>query len=153
MRKPLTLFVYIALMISWAIVDAHRNNLGLDKFFGMGLGNDIASWIVKYGLAFLLILYGWYRAKVPHKWEVLGVFLIFAGAAWISVDITYGIVRVGVAWSHVGTTAITDRIFQALPWSPFAWQTLAKSIVLGGGIWIATTDRTRGARIIKLHSN
>jgi len=131
--RILSLIIYAVLMGGWAAIDATRNDAGLDKLIGQGLGNDIASFIIRYGLAFLLILYVWYKAKVPYSWEVLGVFIIFSATGWIVTDTTYNLVREAVTILHVGTTSWSDRIFQ-LTGHPFLFQSLAKVTFMGIGL-------------------
>ncbi len=133
LMKIISYLLYVVILGGWAALDATRNDAGLEKLIGPGLGNDIASFIIRYGLAFLLILYGWYKAEVPYSWEVLGVFIMFGAGGWITTDMTYNLVRDVVSITHVGTTSWSDRIFQ-LTGNPFLWQSVAKAALFGTGL-------------------
>ena len=109
-------------MVIWAYLDSDGTKL---------IGNYIVSWMIKYMIAFALILWVWYRSKVPYRWEVLGVFLVFCAVAWISFDLAYNLFNPNVAWDHLGTTAFSDR------WFPSFWtQAAAKGALLGAGVFI-----------------
>ena len=56
LMRIISYLLYVVILGGWAALDATRNDAGLEKLIGPGLGNDIASFIIRYGLAFLLIL-------------------------------------------------------------------------------------------------
>ena len=129
----IALVAYMAIIITWAGVDAYLNNHGQAKLIGNGLGNDIAAFILKYMLGFLAILYLWFEGDPPYKWRTFFTFIIFGVVAWTCTDMTYNLFREGVGLDHVGTTSFLDRLYQKTG-NPFAWMTLTKVLLLTGAI-------------------
>ena len=127
--KTLAIIVYLLVLGCWAYWDARRNNRGNKKV----VENGIASWIIKYGLGFLSILYVYYRGNVPYEMTTAGVFFIFGSLGWICFDLVYNLSRLGVKYDHVGTTMFTDKIFHKFK-RPFIVQSSVKIILLTIGI-------------------
>jgi hypothetical protein len=119
--KIIAIASYIVILGIWAYIDASKNNRGKPKL----VTNDIASWLIKYILGFLIILYVAYGGDPPYSLETLGMFLMYGACAWAWFDLAYILFRVNVRWNHVGTTAWTDRIFQKFG-NPFLAQSLTK---------------------------
>ena len=129
--KAIAVILYLLIMGVWAYLDADRNNRGKLKI----VTNGIASWFIKYGFGFLIILYLFYRSNVPLDYHYTGVFMMFGASGWIVFDATYNIFRKYVKWYHVGTTMFTDKIFHKFK-RPFLVQSIVKLILLIGGIII-----------------
>ena len=129
--RILAIIIWLFINGVWGFIDAHRNNIGKRIL----LGSHLPSWIAKYMLAFLDILYVFYRGNPPYSWETVGAFLMFSASSWIWFDMTYNIFRFDVDWDHVGTTAWTDRFFHLFP-DPFTIQVIAKCLMLAGGLFL-----------------
>lgn len=125
----ISLASWIILIGANSMIDANRNNHEKGILFGYHL----AAWMIRYGVAFLLILLVWYQGDVPYSRETVGVFLIKGGIAWIEFDLLYNWIRWFVSWDHVGTTSWLDKIFHKFP-NPLLAQYVAKAIILVSGI-------------------
>jgi hypothetical protein len=119
--KILAILLYLGVLTVWAYKDAKGKNL---------IGNYIASWIIKYMLAFASILWVWYQSNVPYGWQTVGVFILFSVLGWIVFDAAYKIFR-GLPWNYLGTTAWSDRWF-----GKFWIQILVKAVLLFVGLYI-----------------
>ena len=119
--KAISLIIYLLIMIGWAYLDSDGKKV---------VDNYLASWIIKYMMAFALILWGWYRSNVPYRWQVLGVFIIFSASAWIVFDYSY-VIFAGLPWDFIGTTAWSDRWFSSFP-----LQMGVKLLLLSCGVYI-----------------
>lgn len=138
--KILSFVIWFIVITFWSFLDAHRNN-GQKKI----IIAHLPAWILRYMIAFLLILFVFYRSDVPvpeagniwqeiwYNREVWGVFILKAASSWIIFDANYNLFRVGVSWDHVGTTAWTDRFFQTFE-DPFAVQLGIKLVLLISGL-------------------
>ena len=131
--KILAFITWILIISAWFYIDAHRNNKSKKKLLGQGLGNDIASWFIKFGIAFMIILGIAYQFNTRYVAdnEAWGLLILFSAIAWI-LEVVYNLKRKGVKWNHIGTTAITDRIFRG----SFLVQSLVKLTLLISGICV-----------------
>jgi hypothetical protein len=138
--KILSFVIWLIVCNFWAFLDAHRNN-GQKKI----IIAHLPAWIIRYMIAFSLILWVFYQGNVPapeasNIWqeiwfnrEVWGVFFLKGASAWIFFDMTYNLFRVGIDWDYVGSTAWTDRFFRTFK-DPFLMQLIAKGLLLIAGL-------------------
>lgn len=122
----LALIVWIIFIFLNAFIDAKRNNKGKSILFKYHL----ASWMIRYGVAFLIIFYIWYLGNVPYKREVIGVFLSFGAIAWLEFDPVYNKIR-NLPLDYVGETSWLDQFFHHFD-DPFKVQMIIKFALL---IW------------------
>ena len=138
----LSLAIWILLIVLNAFTDAKRNKAGKSIL----LKYHLASWIIRYMVAFLLITFVHYLGHVPYVddieagffkrvwhavWanrEVWGLLTAYGMWSWLIFDLTYNISR-GLPLGYVGKSSWLDRIFRFLS-NPTLFQYLAK-VLLG----------------------
>jgi len=123
--------IWVGIITAWGTWDAQRNNNGKPIF----LHNHAMAWMARLIVGWLIIQFIYMYPGVnttAEAWDWFWNLCRYCAWGWPLFDLGYNLVRKGVKWNHVGTTALTDKVFHDIyeP-NPFLAQSIAKIFLIG----------------------
>jgi hypothetical protein len=122
--------LWMILIFSWGMWDASRNNRKKPIF----LHNHLGAWILRAMCAWAIIQFIWFWPGIHYEELAEWFFNLcrYCAWGWPLFDLGYNMVRKGVGLTHVGTTALPDKVFHDIwPENPFIAQLIAKIFFIG----------------------